>query len=185
MRKILLFLFLTVSLFSFTSFNPEIGEVIDEFNGVKIYFNGDKFTNVRGRNLTIDGYNLGLKFQCVEFGKRYYYKTFNHKMPNSYGHAKDFFDKSLGDSGFNAARGLMQYRNVRTFKPQVNDMIIYDAYPGNPFGHIAIVSKIGNDYIEIVQQNIGKTTRKKISLVNFMDYWTIADYHILGWLRKE
>ena len=46
---------------------------------------------------------------------------------------------------------------------------------------------LGNDidYYEIVQQNIGKTTRKKISLVNFMDYWTIADYHILGWLRKE
>ena len=53
--------------------------------------------NVSGRNVTVDGYNLGLKYQCVEFVKRYYYKHYRHKMPNSYGNAKDFFIAQISD----------------------------------------------------------------------------------------
>ncbi|OCG61857.1 hypothetical protein [Gilliamella sp. GillExp13] len=63
---------------------------------MKVYYNGS-INNVRGRNIAKDGYNLGLKYQCVEFIKRYYYQRFNHKMPNSYGHAKEFFDPSIVD----------------------------------------------------------------------------------------
>ncbi len=183
MKKIIIFSISILSLLSFTSFNFYIGEVIDSHNGVAIYYNGDRFTNVSGRNVTADGYNLGLKYQCVEFVKRYYYEVFDHKMPNSYGHAKDLFDDSLGDVGYNRERALTQFRNVRSYPPKANDILIYGAYPGNPFGHVAIISKVENDYIEIVQQNIGSTTRKKIKLVKFMDYYTIADHNILGWLR--
>lgn len=163
----------------------EVGSKIDSFNNVPIYYNGENFTNVIGRSMTDDGYNLGLKFQCVEFVKRYYYKVHGHKMPNAFGHAKDFFDKSLGDRAFNKSRGLMQYRNVREYKPEVGDILVYDAYPGNKFGHVAIVSKVLKEEIELVQQNSGKKSRIKIPLVNFYQYWTVADYNILGWLRKE
>jgi hypothetical protein len=74
----------------------KIGKVVDEFNGVKVYYNGS-INNVSRRNIAKDGYNLGLKYQCVGFIKRYYYQRFNHKIPNSYGHAKDFFDPSIVD----------------------------------------------------------------------------------------
>ncbi len=42
--------------------NPKhaVGEQIDELNGVAIYYNGGVNT-VQGRNLTQDGYNLGLR----------------------------------------------------------------------------------------------------------------------------
>jgi surface antigen len=162
-----------------------IGSKIDSFNGVAVYYNGTKFTNVVGRNITADGYNLGLKYQCVEFVKRYYYEFFNHKMPNASGHAKDFFDKSLPDKAFNIKRGLMQYRNVRQYKPQVHDILVYDGYSGNRFGHVAIVSAVSDSEIEIIQQNMGLQSRLKIPLVQFYQYWTVADYNILGWLRKE
>ena len=92
-------LVLVFTFFSFTTFNPERGHIIDEYNGVPIYYNGKDFTNVSGRNLTHDGYNLGLKYQCVEFVKRYYYHKYDHRMPYTYGHAKDFFDQSLDDRG--------------------------------------------------------------------------------------
>ena len=36
----------------------------------------------------------------------------NHKMPDSYGHAKDLFDANLGNGAFNSVRGLFQYRNA-------------------------------------------------------------------------
>ena len=92
-------LFLGLSLFSFIVYAQffdqrqtgaqKVGQVVDQFNGVNVYYNG-QISHVSGRNLTKDGYNLGQKYQCVEFIKRYYYERFKHKMPDSYGHAKDF-----------------------------------------------------------------------------------------------
>lgn len=171
--------------FSFNGTYTGVGTKIDSYNGVPIYFNGNDFTNVVGRSMTKDGYNLGLKYQCVEFVKRYYYEVYGHKMPDAFGHAKDLFDKSLGDRAFNSKRGLMQYRNVRSYKPKVDDLLVYDGYSGNKFGHVAIISEVTDDEIEIVQQNMGSRSRLKIPLVQFYQYWTIADYNILGWLRKE
>ena len=180
------FVFLiTLVFWGFGHREPEIGTVLDNLNGINVYYNGPVFSKVQGRNTSEDGYNFGLKFQCVEFVKRYYYYHLNHKMPNTFGHAKDMFDRTLPDKAFNRKRGLMQYRNVREYKPAVNDILIYDAYAGNAFGHIAIISKVGNGYVEIVHQNMGKESRRTLNLVNFESYWTVADYHILGWLRKE
>jgi surface antigen len=170
---------------STASFNPSIGDIIDQQNGVAIYYNGRAFKATHGRNTTPDGYNIGLRFQCVEFVKRYYYEFYGHKMPNAGGNAKDFFNKSLGDREYNRSRGLMQYRNVRTYLPQEGDLLVYDSYPGNPFGHVAIVSEVGSDYVEIVQQNMGSRSREKLKLVKYLDYYTVADYYVLGWLRKE
>ncbi|MFN6047371.1 MAG: hypothetical protein ACK45C_05080, partial [Bacteroidota bacterium] len=64
-----------------------IGDKLDSFNNVYVYYNGS-ISHVLERNISKDGYNLGLKFQCVEFVKRYYYQYYKHKMPDSYGHAK-------------------------------------------------------------------------------------------------
>ena len=89
-------------------------------------------------------------------------------MPNSYGHAKDFFDKSLNDKEFNQERGLLQFRNVRTHRPLAGDIIIYDGDSGNPFGHIGIITEVGDDFVELIQQNIGTKTRQKLKLVNLL-----------------
>lgn len=177
------FLILLISLASFTSFNPQRGDIIDSFNTVDVYYNGQVLTKTSGRNVTEDGYNLGLRYQCVEYIKRYYYEVYGHKMPNSYGHAKDLFDKDLPDVAFNEARGLMQYRNVRMERPMVGDILVYNAYEGNPFGHTGIIAEVGADYIVMVQQNVGKKTRQKLKLVEFAGIYTIADYDIQGWLR--
>ena len=166
-----------------SSFNPQRGDIIDSFNSVPVYYNGSDFTRTSGRNVSDTGYNLGLKFQCVEFVKRYYYEIFNHEMPDSYGNAKEFFDTSLPDVAMNHERGLMQYRNVRNERPRLHDIIIYDAMEDNPFGHMGIVTKVDEDSIEYIQQNFGRKTRQKLKLVEFRGIYTIADYNILGWLR--
>ncbi len=183
--KILLLCLTFVFCDAFNDHEVEVGTIIDTLNGVEVYFNGKDFTKVIGRHITKDGYNLGLKYQCVEFAKRYYYEVFHHKMPHTNGHAKDFFDQSLPDKAFNKKRGLMQYRNVREYQPMVNDILIYDGYPGNRFGHMAIISRVNENEIEIVQQNTGMKSRATIPLVRFYQYWTVADYNVLGWLRKE
>ena len=97
----LLLLLLSLGLVGFSIFNKidvnktvNVGDAIDNLNGVAVYHNGPT-SNVLGRN-TVDGYNLGLKYQCVEFVKRYYYHHLHHKMPDSWGHAKSFFNKIIG-----------------------------------------------------------------------------------------
>lgn len=167
---------------SFTTFFKR-GEVIDSFNNVPVYYNGEDFTNVSGRNTTADGYNLGLKYQCVEFVKRYYHNHYGHKMPNTYGHAKEFFDPSLPDVAFNYDRGLMQYRNIRYEAPMVGDLLVYDGHGSNPFGHVGIISEVSDSYVEYISQNVGEKTRQRIKLVEFQGIYTIADYDVLGWLR--
>jgi surface antigen len=164
----------------------KIGQVIDNLNGVKVYYNGP-YSNISGRNWTKDHYNLGLKYQCVEFVKRYYYENLNHKMPESYGHAKDFFDKNIKDGAINKKRGLNQYTNSSKSKPKVNDLLIFSGTIFNKFGHVAIISKVKEDEVEITQQNAGSATnsREKFSLRRKTSKWTIDNYRILGWLRKE
>lgn len=163
-----------------------VGRRLDSLNGVYVYYN-KSVKNVSGRNIAPDGYNLGLKYQCVEFVKRYYYQHLNHKMPNSYGHAKSYFNKNLKDGQNNKARGLVQYCNGSKSKPKVDDLLIFDGTTFNQFGHVAIISRVTDSDIEIVQQNAGPLgqTRAKIMLKYEKGKWTLINEKILGWLRKS
>ncbi|WP_452602188.1 CHAP domain-containing protein [Pontimicrobium sp. MEBiC06410] len=162
-----------------------MGQKIDSFNGVEVYFNG-AVENVEGREYTKDGYNLGLKYQCVEFVKRYYYKELNHKMPNSYGHAKDFFITSLKDGRLNKQRNLNQFTNPSMSIPKVNDLVVYSGTVLNKYGHVSIISAVTESEIEIIQQNSGTygKTREKYDLIKEEGKWLIKNNRILGWLRK-
>ena len=162
------------------------GKVIDTFNGVNIYYNGG-VANIQGRNVTSDGYNLGLKYQCVEFVKRYYYEFYNHQMPNSYGNAKDFFSYSISDGDINADRGLLQFKNPSYVRPKIGDLLIFGATQWNEFGHVAIISNVKNNTIEIAQQNPGSNnpSRKSYSLNSNNGSFSIDSPYVLGWLRKS
>jgi len=183
MNRVFSSLVISFCFLSFTSFNFEVGQVLDKYYDVPVYYNGHNFRNVNGRNVTPDGYNLGLKYQCVEYVKRFYYDVYDHKMPNSYGHAKELFDTTLGDVAFNESRGLMQYRNTRYEKPQEGDILVYGQSPNNPFGHTGIICEVGQNHVTLIQQNFGTKTRQQLNLAQFQGIYTVADYDVLGWLR--
>ena len=193
-KKRFLFLFGIIILFVFGFFmtkkinrtpDYEVGQKIDSLNGVVVYYNGG-VGNVDGRALAKDGYNLGLKYQCVEFVKRYYYEALNHKMPDTYGHAKDFFNFKIKDGEINEKRHLKQFKNPSTSKPKINDLVIYSGTILNRYGHVSIVSKVTKNEIEIIQQNPGPfgSSREKYDLLNKNGKWIIKNDRILGWLRK-
>ena len=165
--------------------NYEVGQKIDSLNGVAVYYNGG-VGNVDGRALAEDGYNLGLKYQCVEFVKRYYYEELNHKMPDTYGHAKDFFKSQITDGEINKQRNLKQFKNPSKSKPKINDLVIYSGNTLNKYGHVAIISNVTENEIEIIQQNPGPfgSSREKYELTNSDGKWQIENNRILGWLRK-
>lgn len=165
--------------------NPEVGEKIDSLNNVYVYYN-DNVGNVIGRNVQ-NGYNIGLKYQCVEFVKRYYYEFYNHKMPDSYGHALSFYNPSLKDGELNTQRDLTQFNNPSKSKPMVGDLIVLDATLTNSYGHVAIISDVKDDKIEIIQQNPGPSgpSREIFKLKkNENSLWSIQNDRVLGTLRK-
>lgn len=166
--------------------DPNFGKPVDSLNGVIVYYNG-AVGNVSERNVAPDGYNIGLQYQCVEFVKRYYYEHYKHKMPDSYGHALSFFDATLSDSTYSPKRDLFQFKNGSKSKPQIGDLLIYDGHTGNPYGHVAIISNVSDNTIEIIQQNPGPNgpSRATIELSNINNKWTLSQNRILGWLRKQ
>lgn len=161
-----------------------VGDIIDNFNDIPVYYNGG-VANISGRNLTIDGYSLGLKYQCVEFIKRYYYQRFGHKMPNDKGNAKDFFSVSLPSGFLNLKRGLIQFNNKSKNSPKVEDIVAFAPWLFNRYGHVAIISKVESDYIEITQQNPGPfgSTREKIPLKIINNEYLVVHERLPGWLR--
>jgi hypothetical protein len=183
----ILFLVASILTSSLLIGQKNIGDVVDEFNGVKVYYNGS-VSHVSMRNVSSDGYNIGLKYQCVEFVKRYYYEYFKHKMPNSYGHAKDFYNSKFKDGQINTERNLIQYKNGGKGIPQMHDLIVWKGNEWNPYGHVAIVVKNNsNKSIEIIQQNPGPNAPSRITLnLIYSDSgYTIDDDEILGWLHKN
>lgn len=161
----------------------EVGETIDNWNNVSVYYNGST-GNTSGRHVTADGYNLGLKWQCVEFVKRYYYEHLNHQFPDSYGHAKDLFNPALADGTLNTQRGLLQFKNGGASKLQPDDIIIFDSNFFNEYGHVAIVTTVSDDAFEVIQQNTGTRTRQSFPLEKLDGNWQTND-RILGWLRLK
>ncbi|HEY0976428.1 MAG TPA: CHAP domain-containing protein [Flavobacteriales bacterium] len=157
------------------------GTILDSLHGVLVHDNGN-MGNVSGRNV-VDGYNVGLRYQCVEFVKRYYLEHYHHRMPNSYGHAKDFFDPAVADGARNTARDLLQYTNASATRPAVGDLLVFDGWKGNPYGHVAIISRVEDDAVEVVQQNTG-STRAEFNLDHRDGKWILDSPRILGRLRK-
>ena len=108
-------------------------------------------------------------------------------MPDSYGHAISFYDKNLSDGELNKQRNLIQYSNPSTSKPKESDLIIMDGTLFNKYGHVAIISKVTDIGIEIIQQNPGpfSPSRETFDLRRTKDdKWKIDNKRVLGWLRK-
>ena len=164
----------------------EIGQKIDSYKGVSAFYN-EAVANVSGRNKTNDGYNLGLKYQCVEFAKRFYYEAFNHKMPDSYGHAKDFYNNKYKHGSINKERNMFQYENGGTEKPKKNDLIVIGPSTFNSFGHLMVITSINRNEVAFIQQNPGpkNPSRGVLHLEYNKGKWSISSHNILGWLRLQ
>ncbi len=157
-----------------------IGQEVDQLNDIPVYYNGPS-PSVHGENISDKGYYLGVKWQCVEFVRRYYYQHFNHEMPSSRGNAKDYFNHTLEEGGLNQERNLFQFINGGESMPNVGDILILTG----GYGHVGIVTLVESDVIEIIQQNVNKCTRKKFNVIKVNQSITIQGETILGWLSLK
>lgn len=190
-KIIVLFVFILIigsSIFIANKINEKItdekngvGRIIDSYKGVNVYSNGDDYSKNHGKNYSKDGYYYGYKWQCVEFIKRFYYEAKSHKMPDIYGNAKDFFDESLESGQMNEKRGMLQYKNGEDEKPQPDDLIVFT---DTTYGHVVIVTEVGENYIEVIQQNMGNYARSKFDLECRDGKYFVGGSRVpAGWLR--
>jgi surface antigen len=165
--------------------SKEIGVETDSYKEVKVFNNGEDYVKDYGKNYSKDGYYYGLKWQCVEYIKRFYYDAKGHKMPDVLGHAKDFFDESVNQGELNKKPNLLQYRNGDNMKPHPDDLIVFtDTY----YGHVAIVTEVTDADIEIIQQNIYGKSRDRLKLTIKDGKYTVGGGNKrspAGWLRKD
>ncbi|WP_025740806.1 MULTISPECIES: CHAP domain-containing protein [Aquimarina] len=185
---VLVLIFLGIKMVKKVNFNTkyQVGQVIDSLNHVKVYYNGG-VSHTEGRNLAPDGYNLGINYQCVEFVKRYYYEHLDHKMPDTYGNAKDFFNTALKNGALNKQRDLLQYHNGASVEPKVNDIVVFSRSFWNSYGHVTIIAEVTKDSVTIIQQNPGPfgESRERLGLKYEEKKYYIDNDRVLGWLTLD
>lgn len=158
----------------------EAGTLIDSYKGVAVYSNGQNFMSSHGLSYSEDGYYYGYKWQCVEFVKRFYYEKYGHKMPDGAGHAKYFYNPLLEQGELNEQRGLVQYENGGDIKPKTDDLLVF---ADGAYGHVAIVCDVGNNWVEVIQQN-SEVTRERYKLEKEDGKYLITGERVpAGWLR--
>lgn len=158
-----------------------VGRVLDSYQGVPVRSNGFLFFQGHGRHYATDGYYYGQRWQCTEFIKRFFHDAKGHRMPDVWGHARTFFDPEVSQGGLNPRRGLVQFRNGGAEPPRPDDLLVFT---DTTYGHVAIVTAVRSDAVEVIQQNVVGRTRQAFVLKTSGGSYSIASpRQPAGWLR--
>jgi len=161
---------------------PEKGDVLDSWRKVEVVHNGKPYWKSQGRHFAESGYYYGKKWQCVEYIKRFFYDALGHEMPDVMGHANSFFDPTVPHGGINPQRGLIQFKNGLDEPPRPDDLVVWRY---GTYGHVAIVTRVEPDAIQVIQQNVVQGTRQWLPRRQDGDQEWIGtpDWTPAGWLR--
>ncbi|MFT6180005.1 MAG: surface antigen [Akkermansiaceae bacterium] len=158
-----------------------VGTEIATYKKVSAYQNGTVVTRSHGKHYADDGYYYGQKWQCVEYIKRFYHDAKNHDMPSVWGNARDFFDPAVHHGQLNPNRGLVQFRNGGNTPPKPDDLLVFR---DGSLGHVAIITKVNSDSIEVIQQNVlGSPTSSHQLKKQNGNYTVGTKKQPTGWLR--
>lgn len=159
----------------------DTGKIIDSHKGVPVRSNGVFEGQTHGDSYASNGYYYGIKWQCVEFVRRFYKIAKHHEMPDKTGDARDYFDTALPDGSFNPQRGMVQYSNGSRSKPMEDDLVVF--HDGR-YGHVAIITEVDVDSLELINQNTFGKTRHRLRVDTIDDHYFIrTPREVAGWLR--
>lgn len=155
------------------------GSYLGQFNRVASYSNGST-GYVSNLSNYVGSVYTGMKWQCVEYVRRYYLSVFNTDLASRYtGNANTWYSNA-------AAMGLEQYPNGGTTPPQVGDILGSTGPSLN--GHVAIIKRITGNKVFTAQQNFANDSTdldKPLTLTVSNGTYTVSGYSgIQGWLRK-
>lgn len=151
-------------------------------NGNDEYFSGEK-------NF-VHGIFTGYRWQCVEYARRWLLlrKTcIFRNIPT----AADIWTNL--DEIVRVTDGkkfsLIAHRNGSSVKPKKDSILIYPRCRDLPYGHVAIITEVGPDYIRIAEQNYRFSRwpanySRQISMGFLHENFHLRDhYKISGWME--
>lgn len=130
---------------------PKCGTVLGSFDGTNAYSNAN---NTGTGYSCAGGGAYGLQYQCVELVMRHF-KT--HWGLRWYGNAKDLL------AGAPKASVEVYYNGDAQHPPVPGDMIVWT---NGTYGHVALVTKVNANSVEILEQNVVGSGKATLSYAN-------------------
>lgn len=144
---------------------------------------------------SVDGIFMGYKWQCVEFARRWLYRTKGWVF-GDVAMAYDIFRlKSVRSIADGTELPLRSFRNGAKRPPEPGALLIWNE--GGEFvvtGHVAVVTEVTADTVRIAEQNVdnavwpaGQDYARELKATTAADgsYWiecTFGDATVLGWV---
>ncbi|CAF1307818.1 unnamed protein product [Rotaria magnacalcarata] len=158
-------------------------------SNVPAYSNGDDDFFSAERNYFY-GIFTGFKWQCVEFARRWLLirKTCifrNIGSASDAWHELSTIERVTDGKKF----PLKAHSNGSSTLPKKDSFLIYPRCRDLPFGHIAIITDVGHNYIRIAEQNYrfhhwsGNYARQIPMVLKDGGYYLKDHYKISGWME--
>ncbi|CAF4018761.1 unnamed protein product [Adineta steineri] len=156
---------------------------------VPAYSNGDD-NYFSGEHCYFNGIFTGFKWQCVEFARRWLLirKSCTFKSINT---AADGWRELSSIERVTDGKKfpLIAHSNGSSTLPKKDSLLIYSRCRDLPFGHIAVITEVGRDYIRIAEQNYrfsrwSNNYARQISMtIKDGGYYLTDRYNINGWME--
>jgi hypothetical protein len=158
-------------------------------SNVPAYSNGDDDYFSAERHF-VQGIFTGFKWQCVEYARRWLLirKTCifrNIGCASDAWHELSNIERVTDGKKF----PLIAHSNGSAILPKKDSFLIYPRSRALPFGHIAIITEVGRDYIRIAEQNYrfhrwsGNYARQIPMAFKHGGYYIKDHYTINGWME--
>ena len=167
------------------------GAICGRAHNVPAYSNGnDEYFS--SRRAYIDHFVSGYEWQCVEYARRWLLHVSNLILPDincaaDLIHISHVYDLETGDRV-----PVVAGKNGGDVPPVFGSLMIYPRSRCSPFGHVGVITEVGEDYVGVADQNRffhawgDKPYSAKFRLQQNQGRWTIVDFqgsHCSGWLR--
>jgi hypothetical protein len=120
----------------------------------------------------------GLRYQCVEYVRRFYRLAKQVNTSNWRGNAITYFTTFQ-------TKGLTRNYNNNNVAPAPDDILVFDRTTKNRFGHVAIITEVTLNAVRIIEQNNSYSGIRSLPLTITLDgrYLIGGGTPVLGWLR--
>jgi surface antigen len=155
---------------------PTCGQELARYKNVPAFSNGE-YTGT-GTPCEKDRGIYGLRYQCVEYIKRFYAVALGVDVSKWATPSAQEYYQTAG------AKGLEAFENGGTEPPAPDDILVF---AGGTYGHVAIITRVTDSSVEIIEQNWSKSGVATLSLSSTGGRYTLSPrgrYIALGWLRK-
>lgn len=172
---------------------PVFGAELGSNRGVIGYCNENKKHRSQGGDSYINGHYAGIKYQCVEYARRWLIQIKNLTFKSTLCACNIWDIDHLTSTQNNQKIPLVRIPNGSRVAPQIGALLIYKRRLFLPFGHVAVITDVdpNNNFVCIAEQNVdevywpGDYARKLELEVVDGQFFVRDKFALYGWMVYE